>query len=225
MFKMMATLIRGRSHDAAEAFSDANALSILRQQLRDAADGLEKAKRAVAVVMAYSARETKAAERLAAQLADLEARALEAIRIGREDLAAEAASAIADVEAEQTATLKAIDHYSREITKLRDQVGICELRLRALQRGKQIADAAERTHKLKGTMPDGVLASLREAEATLERLQVRHSHCEEVERAFDDLNGQSNAAATAARLAAAGCGTPLQADAAKVLERLRAKAG
>ncbi|WP_295536347.1 PspA/IM30 family protein [uncultured Thioclava sp.] len=84
---MMTTLIRGRSHDVTEAFRDANTLSILRQQLRDAAEGLEGAKRAVAVVVAYAERERKSAAKLDAQLADLEARALDAIRKERGDLA------------------------------------------------------------------------------------------------------------------------------------------
>ncbi|MGD9918834.1 MAG: PspA/IM30 family protein [Paenirhodobacter sp.] len=224
MFKMMTTLIRARSSDAAEAFADANALSILRQQLRDAADGLEKSKRAVAVVMAYAAREKASAERLAGQIAELETRALEAIRQGRDDLAAEAAAAIAELELERAAAEKAIAHYDREIRNLREQVSLSESRLRTLQRGKQIADAAERTQKLRGTMPDGVLASLREAEATLERLQGRQSHAEEVEIAMVELSTTTSTSATVARLAAAGCGAPLRPDAAKILDRLRARA-
>ncbi|TMV93532.1 PspA/IM30 family protein [Thioclava sp. BHET1] len=223
MFKMMTTLIRGRSHDAAEAFGDANALSILRQQLRDAADGLEKSKRAVAVVMAYAERERKSALRLETQLADLEARALEAIRKEREDLAVEAASAIAELEAERSASQSSLAHYDREIAKLREQVSLAEQRLRSLQRGKQIADAANRTQKLRGTMPDGVMASLKEAEATLTRLQSRQSHAEEVEIAMVEINASSSAEATSARLAAAGCGAPLRRDAADVLARLRAQ--
>lgn len=145
MFKMMTTLIRGRSHDLAEAFTDANAMSILRQQLRDAANGLESAKRAVAVVMAYAEREKKSAARIATQLADLENRAMDALAKGRDDLATEAASAIADLEAEAAATDRSIAHYNSEITRLRDQVALAGQRLRTLQRGKQIADAAERT--------------------------------------------------------------------------------
>ncbi|PTV97510.1 phage shock protein A (PspA) family protein [Rhodobacter aestuarii] len=224
MFKMMTTLIRARSHDAVDAFTDANALTILRQQLRDAAEALEGAKRAVAVVMAYAAREEKAAARIADQLADLEARALDALAKGRDDLATEAAAAIAELEAEADATARAITHYKAEIHRLRDTVSLAEQRLRTLQRGKQIADAAQRTQKLRGTLPDGVMASLREAEATLERLQDRQSHSEEVEIALTELSISSSAESTSARLAAAGCGAPLRSGAADVLARLRAKA-
>ena len=224
MFKMVTTLMRGRSHDAVEAFADANALSILRQQLRDAADGLEKAKRAVAAVMAYAARERQTAARIAGQIGDLETRAMDAIRQGRDDLATEAAAAIAELEAEQAAVARAIAHYDTEIRGLREQVGLAGQRLRALQRGKQIADACDRTQKLRGTMPRGVPASLREAEETLERLRSRQEHAEEVEIALSDLSVDTSAGATSARMAAAGCGAPLRPDAAQVLDRLRAQA-
>lgn len=223
MFKTIYTLIRGTTHDANEAFTDANALPILRQQLRDAADGLTKAKRSVAVVMAYCEREKKSELRISAQISDLEARAVEALTKGREELAAEAASALADLEAERTAAQKSIAHYKTEITRLREQVSLAEQRLRTLQRGKQIADASQRTSKLRGTLPDGVIASLRDAEATLERLQGRQEHAEEVEIALETLDRGTNAEATSARLAAAGCGAPLRPAAADVLARLRAK--
>lgn len=224
MFKTITTLIRGRSHDVAEAFTDANALSILRQQLRDAADGLAGAKRSVAVVMAYAEREKKNALRITAQIADLEARAMQALSMGRDDLAAEAASVLADLEAERAATEKSIAHYATEIARLREQVSLSEQRLRTLQRGRQIADAADRTSKLRGTLPDGVIASLRDAEATLERLQGRQAHADEIEIALDTLDRGTSAEATSARLAAAGCGAPLRPAAADVLMRLRAKA-
>lgn len=224
MFKMMSTLIRGRTFDVAEAFADTNTISILRQQLRDAADGLSSAKRSVAVVMAYAAREKKLAEKQAVQLADLEARALEAIRLGHDALASDAAAAIAELEKEHAATTKSHNHYTAEIAKLRDQVALSEQRLRTLQRGKQIADAAQHTHKLRGSIPNGVLASLRDAEATLERLQERQSHAEEVEIAMVEMTASSSAEQVVERLAEAGCGASVTTDADKVLKRLQAKA-
>lgn len=221
MFKTITTLIRGRSADAAEGFTEAHALPLLRQQLRDAAEGLEQAKRSVAVVMAYAEREKAAALRIAGQLADLETRALAALQQGRDDLATEAASAIAELEAERAANGKSIAHYEGEIRRLREQVSLSEQRLRATQRGYQLAEAAARTHKLRGSLPDGVVASLKEAEATLKLLQNRHDHAEAVEVAMVELSGASSAEAMSARLAAAGCGAPLRPEAAQVLDRLR----
>ena len=79
MFKLFVTLLRGRNADAADALTNTLALPILRQQLRDCAGGVETARRAVAMVMAYAERERKAAARINAQLADLETRALDAL--------------------------------------------------------------------------------------------------------------------------------------------------
>ncbi|MCR8547833.1 PspA/IM30 family protein [Salipiger sp. P9] len=221
MFKTLITLVRGQSHDAAQALTDANAMSILRQQLRDAAHGVEAAKRSVAVVMAYCDREKKALRRISAQLSDLEARALDALRKDREDLATEAAAAIAELEAERATTERAVATYDTEIRRLREELSLAEQRLRTLQRGKQLADATAKSQRVRGTMPDGVLNSLREAEATLERLQERQGLSEATALAMADLSASSSAEATSARLAAAGCGAPLRPDAAAVLARLK----
>lgn len=225
MFNTVVTLIRGRSHDAVQALADANALSILRQQLRDAATGVEAARRAVAVVMAYADRERKALPRIAGQLADLETRALAALGQGREDLAAEAAAAIAQLEAERSTTEGALATYEIEIARLREELSGAETRLRDLQRGMQLADAAQKSQAVRGVVSRPVAASLAEAEATLTQLQARQSQAEATAAAVVELSANQSAEAISARLAAAGCGAALKPDAAAVLLRLKAKAG
>ena len=223
MFNTIITLVRGRSHDAAQALEDANALSILRQQLRDAAAGVEAARRSVAVVMAYAERERKSLPRINAQIADLEGRAIAALAQGREDLATEAAAAIAQLEAERTTTETALATYETEIARLRDELGSAELRLRDLKRGLQLADAAQKSQTVRGVVSRPVTASLAEAEATLSRLQSRQLHAEATALAVVDLSAGQSAEAISARLAAAGCGPSIRPDAAAVLERLKQK--
>jgi phage shock protein A len=223
MFNTVVTLIRGRGHDAAQAVADANALSILRQQLRDAASGVEAARRAVAVVMAYADRERKALPRIEAQLADLEGRAIAALGRDREDLAVEAAAAIAQLEAERATTERALATYDLEIARLRDEVAGAEARLRELQRGLQLADAAQKSQVVRGVVSRPVTSSLAEAEATLTRLQSRQFHAEATAAAVVELSANQSAEAISARLAAAGCGPALKSDAAAVLARLKAK--
>jgi phage shock protein A len=223
MFNTLITLVRGRSHDTAQTIADANALSILRQQLRDAATGVEAARRAVAVVMAYAERERKSLPRITAQLADLEGRALAALSQDREDLAVEAAAAIAQLEAERATTERALATYELEIARLRDEVQGAETRLRELQRGLQLADAAQKSQSVRGVISRPVTASLAEAEATLTRLQARQFHAEATAAAVIDLSAGQSAEAVAARLAAAGCGPSLKPDAAAVLARLKEK--
>lgn len=223
MFKTLTTLIRGRSYEAEIAFADAHALPILRQQLRDAAAGTEQVRRALAVVIAYAEREQKSARRIATQLADLETRALDALTQGREELATEAAAAIAGLEAERDTTARAIATYEAEIARLREDLKLAGQRLRTLQQGLQLAEATQKSQKLRGAMPQGTLASLEDAEATLARLQERQGHAEATAAAVIELSAGASAEALSARLAAAGCGAPLKSDASAVLERLRAK--
>lgn len=224
MFNTIVTLMRGRSHDAAQALADANALSILRQQLRDSAAGVEAARRSVAVVIAYADRERKALPRIAAQLEDLESRAIAALAQGREDLATEAAAAIAQLEAERTTAERTLATYETEIVRLRQELSDAGTRLRELQRGLQLADAAQKSQAVRGVVSRPVAASLVEAEATLSRLQSRQLHAEATAAAIADLSAGPSAEAVAARLAAAGCGPALRPDARAVLERLKAKA-
>jgi phage shock protein A len=224
MLKQFVTLFRSRSHDAADTFADAHALPILRQQLRDCAQGVDAARRSVALVMAYAERERTTAERIAAQLSDLETRALDALAKGREDLATEAAGAIAQLEAERDATAKAVATYSAEITRLRQVLADSEARLRDLQRGRRLAVATDQTQRLHRQVPAGVTADLDEAEATLQRLQERQTETEATRAAIVELSAGSNATAIRDRLAASGCGAPLRPDAAAVLERLKARA-
>ena len=223
MFRVMTTIFRARSHDAAQVVVDANAMTILRQQLRDAAKGVESARRSVAVVMAYAEREKKNALRIREQIAELETRAMAALEQGREDLATEAAAAIAQLENELANTDIAITTYDIEIAQLRKTVQDSEERLLKLQRGHHLADALDRTQKVRGMMPRGVEADLEEAEATLTRLQDRQMHAEATAFALTELSGRSNADSVSARLAAAGCGAPVKSEAHAVLDRLKAK--
>ena len=224
MFKLFVTLMRGKNADAAEALTDAAALPLLRQQLRDCAAGVETARRSTAMVMAYESREKKSAERIAAQLADLEIRALDALAKGRDDLATEAAGAIAQLEAEAATTARALATYQTEIAHLRSAVADAEARLRDLQRGHHLAFATSQTQKLRDKAPASANASLDEAEQTLTRLQNRQAATDASRAALQELSASTNADAMRDRLAAAGCGAALRPDAATVLARLRAKA-
>jgi phage shock protein A len=223
MFNLLVTLFRGAKADQTEKAADALAVPLLRQQLRDSAQSVETARRAVAVVMAHAEREKKNAERTAAQQADLEARALQALANGREDLAVEAAGTIAYLEAEHAASLKASATYDTEIANLRAIVSESESRLRELERGQKLAVATEQTLRVRSEMPTEVTSALGKAEATLARLQERQAHAETARLAMVELSASSNAASMRDRLAAAGCGAPLRPDAAAVLARLREK--
>src|SRR5436305_13404108 len=95
MLKTIVTLIRGAAFRAEEEFVDRSALLILDQQIRDSAAGIERAKRALAIAIAQDEAEGKRLEPTLTRLADLEERAVAPLNGGREQLAGEAAEAIA----------------------------------------------------------------------------------------------------------------------------------
>src|SRR5882757_7066674 len=107
MFKTVLTLFRGSVAAAGEELEDRSALLILDQQMRDAAAAVERSKRTLALAIAGDQQEGRRLETTCVRIADLEVRATAAIEGGRDDLAREAAQAIANLEAERDAALTA----------------------------------------------------------------------------------------------------------------------
>jgi len=224
VIKLFVTLLRGRAAEAAEAVADQNALPLLDQQIRDAAAALGRARRALAFAAAQEAQEAPRMEDAARRIADLEDRARQALSAGREDLATEAAEAIAELEAEQAARRNAQALFAAEAARLRRIVADTEARLAELDRGRRLARA---TAAVRGLHADriGVAplheATLAEAEATHARLRERQAEAAAAQEALDGLEAERRPASVAERLAAAGFGKPTRPTAADVLARLR----
>ncbi|MEM8579447.1 MAG: PspA/IM30 family protein [Pseudomonadota bacterium] len=223
MLKQLFTLARGRATDAGQTYLDANAVALLRQQMREAAAGVARSRKAVAVAMAYAERERAALAKLDGQIADLEDRARAALEKDREDLALEAANAIADLEADRDAAQRTVDTYDRDIAGLRRSLKQSESQLAQLQRGQRLAEAAAKTHHVRGTLPAGPSSDLTDAAETLARLRDRQALADETMAAMTELSTAQSADAVSDRLAAAGMGAPKQTTADAVLARLKSK--
>ena len=141
MFKTVLTLLRGSVAAAGEELEDRSALLVLDQQMRDAAAAVERAKRALALAIAGDQQEGLRLDASNTRIADLEIRAAAALDGGREDLAREAAEAIAGLEADRDAALTARALFATEIARLRRHVTAAEMRIAALDRGRRIARA------------------------------------------------------------------------------------
>jgi len=227
MLKLLVTLARGASFRAEEAFAEHNALLILDQQIRDAAFAIEGAKRALAIAIAQDESEGKRLETTLARIADLEERAVAALNGGSEELAAEAAEAIAVLEADRDSIREARAAFARDIAQLKATVARSGRRLAELKRGRGIAEAAEAVRRLKsghGMFAPGGTTALADAEATLRRLRERQAEDAAAEVAFDALDSAANPAGISERLEAAGFGRRIRPTAGSVLERLKQKA-
>jgi phage shock protein A len=222
MFKVMMTLLRGKQAEAVDALADANALTLLDQHIRDASADLDRARRALAIASAQDASEAGRIETVRAKIADIESRAVAALGGGRDDLAAEAAEAIAGLEADLVGANAARASFARETGKLRAMTADAERRLAELERGRRAARAAEAVRRLRSRGSEALGASaLRDAEATLKRLRERQIEDEAATAAMEAVEGSAGADLVAEKLESAGFGAPTRPTALAVLERLK----
>jgi len=224
MFKTIFTIVRGRQAEAIESFADANAMTLLDQQIRDAAADLDRARRALAIARAQDGAEAARIEGLRAKIADLEQRAVAALEAAREDLAAEAAEAIAGLEIEVAAAVAARASFTRECDKLSRMTTDAERRFAELERGRRAARAAEAIRRLRSRGSQhfgGGEGALRDAEATLRRLRERQIEDEAATCAIEAIEGNSGADLVAEKLEAAGFGDQTKPTGKSVLERLK----
>ncbi|ESX87808.1 PspA/IM30 family protein [Mesorhizobium sp. LSHC412B00] len=220
MLKQFFALVRGRSYEAAETVVDRNALVILRQQIRDCADAIAAARRAVAIAIAQNEQEVVQFKKLVVRIDDLEKRTIAAIEQGQNELAREAAETIAMLEAERDASSEAQKSFGTEIERLKRIIRVSEMRLRELQRGQRIVAAVDSTQRLRESAPGSSLSALRDAEETLLRLRTRQKQIDATAAAMAEMEQSGDPAAVSEKLAAAGCGAPLRSSADAVLERL-----
>ncbi len=224
MLRTLTTLLRGAAADADEAVFDANAILILKQQLRDAAIALEHSKRELACTIAHQSAEERALEALAQRISLLEDGARQALTAGREDLAHEAAVVIAANEDESAERRAALDRYSIEVRRLKQLAESGRSRLMDLRRGLELARAQDALHRA-GANGRRALASgssaLHEAETTLTKIRELQTRAEDVATAIDDLDRQGKADDVQNRLAAAGFGAKGRSNPADVLARLK----
>ncbi|MDP4024668.1 PspA/IM30 family protein [Methylobacterium sp. NEAU 140] len=224
MLKTLSDLLRGAAADQAQALHDANAVVLLRQQIRDAAGALAVARRELAIAMAHQAGELRAVEALTGRAAGLEAAAAKALADRRDDLATEAAIRIAALEDEAADRRAALDAFEADVARLRRLVGDGEGRLRDLDRGLQTARATEAVRRAGANGRRGIAhasGALQDAEATLARLRDRQTAGADIDAALAALDGVPRD--IEARLDAAGYGKP-RTDPAAILERIRARA-
>jgi phage shock protein A len=223
MFNLIATLLRGKAHDAEQAAADRHAMPLLAQQIRDAAHSIHSAQHALAVAIAQSEKERNQHTIIMSRIADLEERTLVALSKNNDTLAREAADAIAFLEAERSASEQAQQQFSIAIANLKTTVRSAETRLKDLQRGERLARATDAAQKIDHAATGIGLATLDDAERTLERLRDRQKQTDTVSSVLKQMEGPARSAGLIERLAEAGCGAPLRSNADDVLARLRTR--
>lgn len=222
MLTLLRTLARGAAAQACEEAHDRHALLVLDQQIRETAADLERSRRTLAAAMAGDGAEARRLAEVEARAADLEVRAVAALSAGREDLAREAAEAIASLEAERDALRKARATFAAEVARMRGVLADATRRQAALERGRRVAAASEAVRRLRRTETVSERATLREAEATLARLQRLQAEAAATDEALAAIETPEESIAE--RLEREGFGPRTRPSSDGVLARLRSRA-
>jgi hypothetical protein len=177
----------------------------LERSIAAAASAHAAARRALAVAIAEEKREILRCASMALQARDLEDRAVQAIRAGRDDLALAASETIALIHSEIEASEQASARFKAQRSRLLD-----------LDRGRRLASVG---HALNSVAPTSGLDRFAEAEAALAKINGDNADAravrEEMAPAAERLTE---------RMAKEGFGRPVTIHAADVMTRLRTMA-
>lgn len=225
MWERLRTLMRARAYAAGEAITDAHALDILEQQIRDAADGVREAARQLAALMAREMQDRRGLASARARLDEHERHARAALARGEEALAVDLAAAIGDAERQRDQLTAAIGDTVAAIGRLRGTISSAEHRIAALRRELAAARGRAALRRVNDRIAhrcDGAASALASAEETLARIRERDADCADHETAADILRREADGTTLRERLHAAGIASPPPYSVEAVLLRLRA---
>jgi phage shock protein A len=223
MLNVLKTLLMGANARAEERLTDHFAIDLIEQKIREADQGLAAAKSALAGLIVRQRHEERTLSLLDTRLADLEGRARLALADGREDLAATAATAIADLENERAVRRQTIAQLADRVARTNEAVDKANRRIIDLKQSMISARAvdAERKTQKRLNRSLGSTAAVREAEEMILRIMQQDEPRDEA-AVLDEIDARLDGSAARDRLAEAGYGQRLRVSADDVLARLRA---
>ncbi len=223
MFATLRTLFTGANARADERLQDHFAIELIDQKIREAQANLGAAKGTLATLIQRQRQEKKLFEALESRITDLTARARAALVEGREDLAGEAASAIAEMENEHVLRKQTLDRLEARILQLQGSVEAAHRRIVDLKQGAITARAIRREQDIQKRMNRTAASSSAadEAEKLIRRVSEREDPFEQSQilKEIDDGLSQEG---IAQKLSDEGFGVALKSTRNSVLDRLSA---
>jgi phage shock protein A len=223
MFKTLATLINGQNARAEDRVRDAFAIELIDQKIRESENSLRAAKATLASLIQRQRSEQMQHAGLVSRINDLTKRAKEAINSDRDDMAAEAARAIANMENELTIRTQTLDRLDQKVMRLRSSIESGHRRIIDLKQGAIQARAVRREQNIQMQMVHTGVKSgtVEEAEELIARVLGRDDPFERSE-ILADINRDLDGDTITDRMADAGFGGATRSTADDVLARLKA---
>ena len=222
MFKTLATLITASNARAEDRVRDAFAIELIDQKIREAEARLKAGKATLASLIQRQRAERSHREALQRRLTDMTVRAEKALKAGDEDMAREAAEAVATMENELMLRDETCARLDQKVLRLRGSIESGHRRIVDLKQGAIQARAVRREQEIQMRMGGSPDDATQEAEDLIARVLGRDDPFErsqivaEIDR---DLSGDT----LADRMADKGYGPATRTTAEDVLKRLKAK--
>ncbi|SMX44199.1 PspA/IM30 family protein [Octadecabacter ascidiaceicola] len=224
MFKTLSTLIAGVNARSEDRVRDAFAIELIDQKIREAETSLKAAKATLASLIQRQRSEERQRDALKNRIKDMMTRAQDAMDQGRDDLATEAAHAVAQMENELTIRNETCDRLDQKVIRLRNSIEAGHRRIIDLKQGAIQARAVRREQAIQSKLNStiGHTSNVEEAEELIGRVMGKDDPFEQSEilREIDrDLGHET----LADRMSDQGFGKATRTTADDVLARLKSK--
>jgi len=204
--KMM-TALRGGAHEAGEAIIDTQALRILDQEVRDAADELSKSKEGLASIIARQKLSEEKCAKIKQDITQYEDYVVQALGKKDQDLAQELAQKVADLENQLVTETEAGKGYQDSANKLRSAIKLAESNLKRVKQQVDTVKATENVQRAQAAVAErysGSDSKIRTAMDSLERIQEKQQLKAAQMNAADDLAQESSETSLQQKLEDAG---------------------
>lgn len=224
MIATMRTLFTGASARAEQQLRDHYSIELIDQKIREADANLKAAKLGLASLIQRERSEARQVDGMAARITELSARAKAAMAGGRDDMAAQAAQAIADMENELTRRRETLARLEGRILQLRHSVETANRRIIDLKQGAVSARAVRHEQGIQKHLRRhlGGDTAMDEADALIGRVLGQDDPFEQGE-ILSQIDRELDHRDIGDRMSDAGFGAKGRSTAADVLERLKEK--
>lgn len=221
MFATLKTIFAGQVAREETRVRDYYALDLIDQKIRETEAGLNAAKSSLAALIQRHRAEAAQAKALSKRIAGLMERAQDALDKGLDELVAETAGAVADIENELARRTETFDRLDRKIGSMRLRVEKAQRRLVDLRQGaisaKAIRAEQQATRAVASALPG---APAKEAQELIDGI-LRAENTDQLANIYEEIDDDLGHRTLEERLGASGCGDATIVSAADVLAKLK----
>lgn len=190
LFNKMLTAIRGGAREVGESIVDANGIRIFEQEIKDAENELEKAKRDLTSVVAKEMEAKRNVANLRDNIVKHEKYAKDALEQSNEELALEVAEKISELTSQLSTQIKAEESFKNHAKKLKSLIKKTQKSLANMKRQLVMVKTTDSVQKATTAITSNYASSnskLLSAKESLDRIQKRQQDLDDRLVAGNDL--------------------------------------